>query len=37
MCGIVGVLSVPGDGVTPSAFDGWRDRLAHRPRSGATF
>lgn len=38
MCGIVGVLSAEGDRVTPAAFDGWRDRLAHRgPDQAATF
>lgn len=38
MCGIVGVLSAEGDGVTSVAFDGWRDRLAHRgPDQAATF
>ena len=38
MCGIVGVLSREGDGITPAVFDGWRDRLAHRgPDQAATF
>ncbi len=38
MCGIVGVLSAPGDEISPAVFDGWRDRLAHRgPDQAATF
>ena len=38
MCGIIGVLSTPGDGISPAVFDGWRDRLSHRgPDQAATF
>ncbi len=38
MCGIVGVLTREDDRVTAAAFDGWRDRLAHRgPDQAATF